>query len=129
MRCSGLFLGCRSGRLARSALAIFSSVLTLLSCERIGHSHASDTQATPQQEIASGAGYVGSKLCGECHRAIYNSFSQTDMGRSISVVSPQFLERIPNSEHVYDAKLNRNFEVSVRGGNLYQDDYETGSDG
>jgi hypothetical protein len=129
MRCSGLFLGFRSGRPARSALAILSAVLTLLSCERIGHSRASSTQATPPQEMASSTGYVGSKLCGECHRAIYNSFSQTDMGRSISVVSPGLLEKIPNAEHVFDAKLNRNFEVSVRGGDLYQDDYETGPDG
>ena len=129
MRCSGLFLGRRSGRLARSALATFSAVLTLLSFERIGHSQASGAPARPPQEMASSTGYAGSKLCGECHRAIYNSFSQTDMGRSISVVSPTLLEKIPNAEHVFDAKLNRNFEVSVKGGNLYQDDYETGPDG
>jgi hypothetical protein len=129
MRRSGLFLRCGPGPLARSALATFSTVLTLFLWEGIGHSRASGTQTAPPQEMASSAGYVGSKLCGECHRAIYNSFSQTDMGRSMSVVSPQLLEKIPNSEHVFDAKLNRNFDVSVQGGDLYQDDYETGPDG
>jgi hypothetical protein len=129
MKRSGLFLARRSDRLALSALAIFSAVLIFLSCERIGYSQALGTQTTPRQEVASSTGYLGSKLCGDCHRAIYNSFSQTDMGRSISVVSPKLLETIPNSEHVFDAKLNRNFEVSIRDGNLYQDDNETGPDG
>jgi hypothetical protein len=51
------------------------------------------------------------------------------MGRSMSAVSLELLNKSPNSAHVFDAKLNRHFEVSVRDGGLYQTDYETGADG
>jgi len=51
------------------------------------------------------------------------------MGRSMSAVSPKLLDKFPNSAHVFDTKLNRHFEVFVRGGSLYQTDYEIEADG
>jgi hypothetical protein len=121
-------LRCRPVRVGLSAIAIVGAVLALLSAERVGHARARSAKASSPQSIAPSNGYVGSKLCAECHRAIYNNFSQTDMGRSMSLVSPQLLEKVPNSAHIFDAKLNHHFEVSVKGGHLYQDDYETGPD-
>jgi hypothetical protein len=103
-------------------MAIFGAVLAFLPSEPVGHARARGAQAT----LPESDGYVGSKRCAECHRAIYNVFSETDMGHSMSPVSSALLERIANSAHIFDAKLNRHFEVSVRGGNLYQDDYEIG---
>jgi hypothetical protein len=121
-------LRCRPVRVGLSAIAIVGAVLALLSAERVGHARARSAKTASPQSIAPSNGYVGSKLCAECHRAIYNNFSQTDMGRSMSLVSPQLLEKVPNSAHIFDAKLNHHFEVSVKGGHLYQDDYETGPD-
>lgn len=47
------------------------------------------------------------------------------MGRSMSEVTPEFLKTIPTSASIYDERLNRHFDVSVRDGDLYQSDYET----
>src|ERR1700719_1473503 len=108
--------------------AIFAAVLAFLPWGDIGRAWPRLTQTTSPQNVASNDGYVGSKVCAECHGAIFSKFSQTDMGRSMSLVSPELLETFPNSAHIFDAKLNRHFGVLVNGGNLYQDDYETGPD-
>ena len=121
-------LGRRPNRVALFAIAIFGAVLGFLRSEPVGHARARSAQTASPQSTGSSNGYVGSKLCAECHRAIFNNFSQTDMGRSMSLVSPKLLEKVPNSAHIFDAKLNHHFEVSVKGGYLYQDDYETGPD-
>jgi hypothetical protein len=72
---------------------------------------------------------VGSKVCAGCHRPIFNNFSRTDMGRSMSAVTPEFLEKIPPSASIFDARLNQHFEISVHDGNLYQTDFQTGASG
>ena len=75
------------------------------------------------------SGYVGSRICGNCHRAIYKSYSQTDMGRSISEANASFLAGIPTSASIFDDHLNRHFETYESNGNLYQSEYETTLDG
>lgn len=77
----------------------------------------------------SSEGYVGSRICANCHRQIYATYSQTSMGRSMSLVDASFLSRVPASASIFDAHLNRHFETYVRDGNLYQSEYETGNDG
>jgi hypothetical protein len=121
--------GRRPSALSLSALAICVGGLAFIAYEVVGHARARDTQATLPASNISSNGYVGSESCAQCHRAIYDAFSKTDMGRSMSPISPKLLEKIPNSTHVFDVKLNRHFEVSVKGGELYQDDYENGLDG
>jgi hypothetical protein len=75
------------------------------------------------------AGYVGSQVCGKCHPSIYQSFSRTDMGRSMSEITPSLLERLPTSAHIFDPRLNRHFDLYARDGSLYQSEYETNSEG
>jgi len=84
-------------------------------------------RSSPQ--ASSSAGYVGSKACAPCHQKIYSSFSRTDMGRSMSTLTPAHLKELPNSASVFDEKLNRHFSVSVRNGQLYQSEWATGADG
>lgn len=110
------------------AIAICAAILAFFPSGDVGRAGPRLAQTTSPQNLASNDGYVGSKVCAECHRAIYRKFSQTDMGRSMSLVSPELLETFPNSAHIFDAKLNRHFNVLVNGSNLYQDDYETGPD-
>jgi len=107
---------------------IFAAVLASFPSGDVGRAQPRLAQTTSPQNVPSNDGYVGSKVCAECHGAIYSKFSQTDMGRSMFLVSPKLLETFPNSAHIFDAKLNRHFDVLVHGGNLYQDDYETGPD-
>jgi hypothetical protein len=74
-------------------------------------------------------GYVGSKVCTGCHRSIYDSFSRTDMGRSMSAVTPDVLGRVPDSAEVFDPAHNRHLSVSTKNGQLYQSEWETDEKG
>jgi hypothetical protein len=105
----------------------------LLLCLRFYPARSSPTafenNARNSSQTDSSGGYVGSKACAPCHQKIYNSFSRTDMGRSMSTVTPALLKELPNSASVFEEKLNRHFSVSVRNGQLYQSEWETGEDG
>src|SRR5260370_10344839 len=78
---------------------------------------------------AANAGLVGSKACPKCPPSIYESFTRTDRGRSMSEITPALLERIPAAGTIFDPKLNRHFDTFVRHGDLYQSEYETTADG
>ncbi|MFZ0758672.1 MAG: hypothetical protein WAM69_01875 [Candidatus Sulfotelmatobacter sp.] len=91
-------------------------------------SRRSSTVADQLPEPAN-AGYVGSRACSKCHLSIYESFSRTDMGRSMSEITPSLLEKMAVPESIFDPKLNRHFEIFARDHNLYQSEYETTADG
>ena len=98
----------------------------------IGQSPRQSSQRTDlHARSASGNpdGYVGSQVCTQCHRAIYLSYSQTDMGRSMSEVNGALLSRIPTSASVFNQKLNRHFEIHEHNGHLYQSEFELSADG
>jgi hypothetical protein len=109
-------------------MALMAGVLMLLTGFGF-QSKLPETIASADRNSAADAGYVGSRVCSQCHRSIYESFSRTDMGRSMSEITPALLERIPTSASIFNPKLNRHFEISARDNNLYQSEYETKSDG
>jgi Tetratricopeptide repeat len=76
-----------------------------------------------------GDGYVGSQACSRCHVEIYKQFSKTSMGRSMSPVTPAFLEKTPSTASYFHDRLNRHFDVYSQEGKLYQSEYGTGTDG
>jgi hypothetical protein len=84
---------------------------------------------TATQAKTSGAEYSGSAVCAPCHRDIYDRFSRTAMGRSMSPVTPALLKAIHAPASLADKNPNLHFEVAVRDGKLYQTEYETGTDG
>ena len=77
----------------------------------------------------SASGYVGSKACAQCHRSIYDSYSKTDMGRSMASVTPSLLGRISTSASLFDPRSQRHFETSVRNNELFQAEFATAPDG
>ncbi len=82
------------------------------------------------RSVEEPGGYVGSGVCAQCHRPIYNSFSRTDMGRSMSAVTPSVLTALPTMPaSVFDSQHNRHFSVFVRDGQLFQSEWATGADG
>jgi hypothetical protein len=83
------------------------------------------TSVSAEQSSLPNTGYVGSRVCSKCHPSIYESFLRTDMGRSMSEITPALLESIPTSANIFDPKINRHFEIFARDGNLYQSEYET----
>jgi len=74
-------------------------------------------------------GYVGSASCSRCHLGIYKQFSRSGMGRSMSPVTPEWIKTLPAPADLYDAKLDRHFEVRARDGKLYQSEYQTDAEG
>src|SRR5215475_3961738 len=52
-------------------------------------------------------GYVGSEACSRCHAEIYNHFSKTAMGRSMTPATPEYLRQLPLPASYYDPTLNR----------------------
>jgi len=51
------------------------------------------------------------------------------MGRSMSEITSEILERIPTSANILDVGLKRHFEIFARDNSLYQSEYETAADG
>jgi hypothetical protein len=76
-----------------------------------------------EQNWAASDGYVGSGACAKCHRSIYESFSKTDMGRSMSEITPAVVKNVPSNAQVTAPSLNRHYEVFAREGKLYQSEY------
>ncbi len=73
--------------------------------------------------------YVGSAACSRCHAEIASHFSQTSMGRSMTPVTPEFLSKTPVSASIYDAHLDRHFEVHAEDGKLYQSEFQLDTSG
>ena len=80
-------------------------------------------QTVPSRNTARGVHYVGSQACSTCHAAIYKSFGQTGMGRSMAPGHDPSLADLPAPATVYDKDLGQYFEVLRKDGQLYQSQY------
>src|SRR5579862_7495606 len=116
----------RPMRAIAASAASIAAVLLLLMTGASFPSKLPGTAASADQSSLHAAGYVGSRACSNCHPIIYESFLRTDMGRSMSEITPSLLEKMPTSASIFNPKLNRHFEVAARDGKLYQSEYETG---
>ena len=71
-----------------------------------------------------GVVYLGSEACKPCHRDIWQSFTRTDMGRSMCLADvPAAMEKVKESVTVYDRAIDRYFKVFTRNGQMYQSEY------
>src|SRR4029077_10285629 len=80
-------------RAIASGFAGIAATLLVLTCP--GFENNSATIASADQSSIANAGYVGAEVCSQCHPSIYESFLRTDMGRSMSQITPELLQRIP----------------------------------
>jgi hypothetical protein len=81
-------------------------------------------RAVPAQSGAQAEdGYIGSRACARCHPSIYESFSRTDMGRSMSEATGELLARLPQTASVAAPGLNRRYEVYTKDQKLYQSEF------
>jgi hypothetical protein len=90
---------------------------------------AASQSRSPGRAAEKNQGYVGSQSCAKCHSAIYDKYSRTDMGRSMSVITPVLLERVAMPVRIFDPKLDRHFEAYARDGALFQSESQTFADG
>jgi hypothetical protein len=73
--------------------------------------------------------YVGSAACANCHQEIYTKYSRTGMGRSISLVTPEFVKAWPTSSSIDDRNTGLHFDVYSRDQRLFQSEYQLDSNG
>ncbi len=114
-----------------------SVLSTLLLLEGFGQTRKAPPAAAKQPEAEAlqhtapqdHEGYVGAASCSRCHLGIYKQFSRTSMGRSMAAITPELLQTLPSSADLYDAKLDRHFEVHAKEGKLYQSEYQTDTEG
>jgi hypothetical protein len=74
-------------------------------------------------------GYIGSKACVQCHQDVYDEYTQTSMGRSMSEITPALLQTMHLPAMYDDQKMNRHFSVFAQDGKLYQSEFETDASG
>ena len=73
---------------------------------------------------------VGSKKCQGCHPDIYDSYSKSEMGRSMARLdTSNIIEEYPQREAVYDSATNFYYEMVRRGEHFYQREYRFDQDG
>jgi hypothetical protein len=84
---------------------------------------ANAAKSAPETSERNREGYVGSRACASCHRDVYNEYVQTDMGRSMSEITPALLEQLHIPAKFYDQKLDRHYETYSRDGKLYQSEF------
>ena len=77
-----------------------------------------------------GVAYIGSRKCAGCHAKIYQDYVRTAMGRSMDLAaSSRQRESVPSAASIFSEKLNRHFEVSQQGQDVFQSDYEVDAAG
>src|SRR6266702_3012838 len=78
------------------------------------------------QARAADGEYTGSGACARCHKEIYDQFSRTGMGRSMSQVTPALITTLRTSGSVENKNPDLHLEVYARDGKLYQTEFEMG---
>ncbi|MBI4473553.1 MAG: hypothetical protein HY646_12870 [Acidobacteria bacterium] len=68
--------------------------------------------------------YGGSEACGKCHRAYYESYRKTSMGRSMILASdPEHARNVPADFAAVNPSSKRSYRVFREGSDLYQSQY------
>jgi hypothetical protein len=105
--------------------------MLLLACG--GFTASAQKTTTPDPAATTQEGYTGSESCARCHAAIYKSFKQTSMGRSMSPLmspdGPALPAAAPTTATVTNPHLNRRFDVYSKEGKLYQSESGLAADG
>jgi len=73
--------------------------------------------------------YVGSAACARCHQDIYQSFSRTRMGRSMTLVTPAVIRALSLPGTISSELLDRHYDVFSRSGHLFQSESQKSADG
>lgn len=101
----------------------FSVLVLTCACGNLCHAQSTRTASQTASE------YVGSSACAACHQEIYKNYSRTGMGRSMSLVTPEFLKAWPSSGSVDDTNAGLRFDVYARDGHMFQSEYQIDGNG
>jgi Flp pilus assembly protein TadD len=98
-------------------------------CQEIAKDRSAGTSNSRKTTKTGQDGFVGSRGCSPCHQNIYDAFTKTSMGRSMTQVTPGVVANLVTSGSSYVEKLNQHFEVFARDGKLFQSQYAVGAGG
>jgi hypothetical protein len=104
----------------RSRLLLVALSMTFLLPAIWSQAQAVHDPSLREQPKSTAAEYVGSRTCAGCHQDIYRRYQQTGMGRSMSLVSQEWLKTQQTSGSVADKKNQVQFDVYPRDGKLYR---------
>src|SRR4051812_4920282 len=74
------------------------------------------------RNAAPGVGYIGSKACAGCHKAVYERFIRTSMGRPTAPAAPAGFT-LPAKAEI--PALHRRFDVFEKDGRIVQSETES----
>jgi hypothetical protein len=117
---------CRSTHIQRGALLAAAGLmfcLGLASWQIQGMTKARSADSLHNATGTEQDGFVGSQSCSPCHQNIYDKFAKTNMGRSMTRVTPGLLVNLVTSASLHDEKLEQHFEVFSQDGKLFQSQY------
>ncbi len=125
-------LACYHGKAIRAA---WNSIAVLIAVGIGGPASAGPSCAEPQAQLrfrntAPEVAYIGSRACKLCHPDIYAAYRRTAMGRSMSLPSePDQLAKVPRPITTHAQQFGSAFEVSRKGTDLYQSEYQVDAHG
>src|SRR5574341_56796 len=74
--------------------------------------------------------YLGSEACSDCHRSIYQSYLQSEMGRSMSRLdTSNIIEAFPQTYEVFDSSRNFYYQMTKRDNRFFQREYRRDAKG
>jgi tetratricopeptide (TPR) repeat protein len=74
--------------------------------------------------------YVGSEACADCHSSIYQSYLQSEMGRSMArLEASPIIEQFPQNDEVFDPSRNYYYQMAKRDGRFFQREYRRDNKG
>ena len=101
---------------ARSRVLVCLLLHGLLTAGLCADPSSQISQAQKHRSLPAPSDYVGSLECARCHQEIYNSYKRTGMGRSMSSITPEWVNNHQTSGSVEDKNSNSRFEVSAAEG-------------
>lgn len=101
-----------------------SAALCFLLCAATAAPGVKESAALAPAAVRLPEGYLGQKVCGTCHREIYQSFQKHGMGRSLSRPAPDnVIEDYQRNNSFYHQKSGFYYEMVQRDGRFFQRRY------
>ena len=100
------------------------AALYALLCAATAAAGTQESPALASAEVQHPQGYLGQKVCGTCHREIYESFQKHGMGRSLSRPTPDnVIEDYQRNNTFFHRKTGFYYEMVQRDGRFFQRRY------
>lgn len=96
----------------------------------VGGCSRPSTDPPPFTNLSPTVSYVGSKACASCHQEVFDTYSKSEMGRSMSRLDQSnIIELFPQKTPVHDPVKDYFYEMIERDGKFYQREFRRDDNG